>query len=394
MIASCLDSQIRAVDKLSKVNCGALFMEPGTGKTRAVLELLQVTNTDLIFWFTPFQTKDNLKKEIDKWGGLECEIIGIESIQLSDRMYLEVINKLGNSSNATIIVDESLKIKNIEAKRTDRLIELSKMAKYRLILNGTPLSKNLLDLYSQMSFLSPKILNMSYAEFKNTFCEYIKITKNGRVIKDFIKQYHNLEHLYSLIEPFVFESKLSLSVGKQYIDIDYKLSDEEQKYYNELKVKYLDDKELQARNNNIFLLITQKLQHSYSLSQEKFEIVDKLLENVDSSKVIIFAKYIETQKRLKEYYKDIEILSIQKHAYGLNKQDYNIIIFWDKTWDYALREHSEHRTFRTGQLNDCIYYDLTTNTGLDKMMNENINKKGRLLNKFKKLSNEKLKEVL
>lgn len=389
-----LNSQSKAIDKLKKVKCGALFMDAGTGKTRVTLELIRNTETDLIIWFTPFQTKKNLKKEIDKWGGLDCEIIGIESLQNSDRIYLEIFQKLNKSKKAFIIIDESLKIKNIDAKRTKRIIEISKYCEYRLILNGTPLSKNLLDLYSQIYFLSPKILNISFAEFQNIFCEYIQIKQGGKIIKEFIKQYHNIDYLYLLIQPFIFESKLSLSIGQQHINIDYNLSDEEFENHNMLKDKYINNEVLMAKNNNIFLEITQKMQHNYSLSSEKFTIVDKLLSEIDKSKVLIYAKYIDTQKALKEYYKDIQIMSLQKHSFGLNLQSFNAIIFWDKTWDYAQREQVERRIFRTGQIENCIFYDLTGNVGLEKLINDNINRKLKMLEYFKSKTNKELKEVL
>jgi len=394
-----LDSQIKAIDKLNTVKCGALFMEAGTGKTRSAIELIKNTDADYVLWFTPFQTKENLQAEINKWGDLNCDIVGIESIQNSDRIYLELSKKCEQAKKSFIVVDESLKIKNADAKRTGRLIELSKRSEYRLILNGTPLSRNLLDLWSQMEFLSPKILKMGLAEFKNTFCEYIKVTYYSQGFgrsysKEFIKKYHNIDYLYSLIEPFIFESKLSLSIGQQHIDIDYSLTDQEKEQHDKLKEKYLDNEYLLARNNNIFLEITQKMQHNYSSSPSKFEIVDKLLSEIDKSKVLIYAKYIDTQESLAEHYKDVRIMSLQKHSYGLNLQDYNVIIFWDKTWDYAQREQIERRIFRTGQNSECVYYDLTGNVGLENMINQNIEKKRDLLDVFSGMSVEQLKKEL
>lgn len=394
-----LDSQIKAIDKLNAVKCGALFMEAGTGKTRSALELIKNTDADYILWFTPFQTKKNLQAEINKWGGLDCDIVGIESIQNSDRIYLEYNQKCEQARKAFIVMDESLKIKNNEAKRTSRLLELTNMSEYRLILNGTPLSRNLLDLWSQMQFLSPKILKMGLAEFKNTFCEYIKVTYHSQGFgrsysKEFIKKYHNIDYLYSLIEPFIFESKLSLSIGQQHIDIDYSLTDEEKGQHDKLKEKYLDNEYLLARNNNIFLEITQKMQHNYSLSPAKFEIVDKLLSEIDKSKVLIYAKYIDTQEALAKHYKEVRVMSLQKHSYGLNLQDYNVIIFWDKTWDYAQREQIERRIFRIGQSSECVYYDLTGNVGLENMINQNIERKRNILDVFAGMSVEQLKKEL
>lgn len=394
-----LDSQIKAIDKLNAVKCGALFMEAGTGKTRSALELIKNTDADYILWFTPFQTKGNLQAEINKWGGLDCDIVGIESIQNSDRIYLELYQKCEQAKKTFIVVDESLKIKNADANRTQRLLQLSEKSAYRIILNGTPLSRNLLDLWSQMEFLSPKILKMGLAEFKNTFCEYIKVTYHSQGFgrsysKEFIKKYHNIDYLYSLIEPFIFESKLSLSIGQQHIDINYSLTDEEKAQHDKLKEKYLDNEYLLARNNNIFLEITQKMQHNYSLSPSKFEIVDKLLSEIDKSKVLIYAKYIDTQEQLAKHYKDVRIMSLQKHSYGLNLQDYNAIVFWDKTWDYAQREQIERRIFRTGQISNCIYYDLTGNVGLEEMINQNIERKRNLLDVFAGMSIEQLRKEL
>lgn len=374
-------------------------MDAGTGKTRSAMELIKNTDSDYVLWFTPFQTKENLRTEINKWGGLECDIVGIESIQNSDRIFLELIEKLENSRKAFIVVDESLKIKNADANRTKRIVSLSKYSEYRLVLNGTPLSRNLLDLWSQMEFLSPKILKMDLAEFKNTFCEYVKIIHHspGRqrsYTKEFIKKYHNIEYLYSLIEPFIFESKLSLSVGQQHINIEFELTQEEKEQHNNLKTKYLDNEVLLVMNNNIFLEITQKMQHSYSLSPSKFEIVDKLLSEIDKSKVLIYAKYIDTQGQLAKHYKDVRIMSLQKHSYGLNLQDYNAIVFWDKTWDYAQREQIERRIFRTGQISNCVYYDLTGNIGLEGMINQNIERKRNLLDVFAGMSIEQLRKEL
>ena len=394
-----LDSQIKAIGKLNAVKCGALFMEAGTGKTRSALELIKNTDADYILWFTPFQTKENLQAEINKWGGLDCDIVGIESIQNSDRIYLELSQKCEQAKKAFIVVDESLKIKNSDANRTQRLLQLAEKSAYRIILNGTPLSRNLLDLWSQMEFLSPKILKMGLAEFKNTFCEYIKVTYHSQGFgmsysKEFIKKYHNIDYLYSLIEPFIFESKLSLSIGQQHIDIDYSLTDEEKAQHDKLKEKYLDNEYLLAKNNNIFLEITQNMQHNYSLSHSKFEIVDKLLSEIDKSKVLIYAKYIDTQEQLSKHYKDVRIMSLQKHSYGLNLQDYNAIVFWDKTWDYAQREQIERRIFRTGQISNCVYYDLTGNVGLEGMINQNIERKRNLLDVFAEMSVEQLRKKL
>lgn len=390
-----LPQQIKSKEKLSKMKVGAFFMEAGTGKTRPVLELTQEIKPDCIVWFTPFQTKRNLQAELNKWEGINIHIVGIESIQNSDNLYLEIYNKLSQSKRPVLIVDESLKIKNSNAKRTQRLLVLSSLCEYKFILNGTPISRNLLDLWSQFEFLSPNILKMSETQFKNSFCEYktLTIRKPGTWktrSKEWIVKYHNLDYLYKLIEPYVFECNLNLDINKQYVNVPFELQDNEKKEHERIIDKILDNEWLMARPN-FFLELTQKLQNNYSRSIEKLEYLGQILSKNESSKVIVFAKYIETQELLKKKFPEVTILSYQKHSFGLNLQQYNRCIFFDKIWDYALRGQAERRIFRTGQNTDCIFYDLTGNVGLETMIDTNIAKKADLLREFKKLSLEEFK---
>ena len=189
-------------------------MEPGTGKTRTAVELINSSNADFVLFLVPFQTKKNLKQELDKWAlKVTCRIEGIESLSGSDRLYLELRNQLEGCKRAFVVCDESLKIKNLSAKRTQRALELGKMAYYRLILNGTPISRNILDVYAQMEFLSPKILNMSYSQYWNTFVKSKKIF-DGFSERTIVVDSVNIDYLYSLIEPFVFEARLKMGISQ------------------------------------------------------------------------------------------------------------------------------------------------------------------------------------
>jgi len=274
-----LENQQSAKAHLSEWRVGALFMDPGTGKTRVAVELVNATPADLVVWIAPLQTirpKDGLpsiKDEINKWGGfrMPAEFCGVESIQASDRIYLDIRSQIKQAQRPFIVVDESLKIKNANAKRTRRLLELGTMAHYKLILNGTPITRNLLDLWSQMEFISPKILNMSLAQFKNTFCEYTTITKRfggyKTYTKEFITGYENIDYLYSLIRHYVFECDLTLQIKQLYTSIRYCLGEDEKQEYYRLKTKYLDNEKLMTMNNNIFLVVNC-LQNLLSLRSE------------------------------------------------------------------------------------------------------------------------------
>lgn len=400
-----LKNQINKIEKFFELKVGADFGEPGTGKTRSTLELVKASEATLCVWIAPYGTihppegQIGIKEEVAKWGGLGIETMFIapETISSSDRQYLQLYAKLQVSLCTFMVVDESLKIKNWDAKRTRRIIELSKMCEYKMILNGTPISRNLLDLWAQMEFLSPLILKMSQAEYKNTICEYTTVKKRigyRWYQKEFITAYHNVDYLFSIIEPYVYDCNLDLEVGKQYIDLNYDLSSENKEEYQFLKTKYLDDENLQWKNNNIFLEMTMKMQHLYCCTEDKFFVLDEFLKTVDRKKVIIYRKFIESEIELKKRYPDIPIMSIQSHSMSLNMQQYNITVYWDKTWDYAVIDQSAHRTYRTGQDEACRFVQMHGNVNLENLMQENNITKGKLLRYFKNKGYKELMQKL
>lgn len=392
------DNQQAAIDKLRQYKVGALFMEPGTGKTRTACELVKsVPQCDAVLWLTPFQIKDNLREELAKWGLNHVRVEGIESLSASDRLFLDLQRTLTAAQCAFVIVDESLKIKNWEAVRTKRIIELGRLAEYKLILNGTPISRNILDLWAQMEFLSPRILNMDMAEYKNTFCEWTKQTKTmaGRTVtRQWINKHHNIEFLYSLIGHYIYECDLDLETRQQFITLPYTITGEQRAEYQNLKTHYLDNEKLAFLNNNIFLEMTQKMQASYCTASDKFNRLSDILKSNDPDRVIVFTKYIASREAVQARYPKLKVLSYGMHAFGLNLQDHNVTVFWDKTWDYAQREQAERRTYRTGQLQDCIYYDLTGNVGLEDLIDKNIAAKLSLLEYIKQTSIEQIKSDL
>ncbi|CEN53387.1 DEAD/DEAH box helicase [Capnocytophaga canis] len=404
-----LPQQEKALAHRSDWKVGALFMKMGTGKTRVTVELVnQVTDLDLVVYVAPLriiQPKEpNIPKisdEVQKWGGFNAKeviYIGVETIGQSDRQFLQLYKKIATTWKTFLVVDESIKIKNIEAKRTKRLLQLSEMVEYKLILNGEPVTRDLLDLYPQMNFLDPRILRMSLPEFKNTFCKYTTVTKRfggyKEYSKEFITGYENIDYLYSLIGQYVFECDLDLRIQQIYEDVSYSISDEDKQEYYRLKTEYLDDEKLMMMNNNIFLELTQKMQHGYCCSQEKFEAVEKWFGKYPEEKSIIFVKYIRSMEECKRRFPKATVLNYKTGSYGLNLQHLPYTVYFDKTWDYGDVAQSKHRNYRVGQEQDCRYLSLTGDVGLEALISENNKKKIGVSEYLKKISREQLKKVL
>ena len=282
-----MTKQELAFAKLSKLKVGALFMEMGTGKTKIALDLIahNKNKTDYVLWICPFSTKNEIEAERLKWHPeLDIDIVGCETLSQSDREYMRIFQRVMNSK-PFIVVDESLKIKNKEAKRTKRILKLGEHAKYKLILNGTPLSKNVLDLYTQMNFLSPKILDMSFNQFKNQYCEYYIRGQLRGVVK---KQY-NIEHLVSLIRPYIFDSELDIDAKKKYHDFHYFLTREEKEKYSDIKRDMLKG----SYDDLDFFAISTTLQHFYTQTNSYFGLLDDVLERINDQ-AIIFVKYLDS----------------------------------------------------------------------------------------------------
>lgn len=404
-----LPKQTQAITKHLTNKVGALFMKMGTGKTRVSVELVNmVPDIDLVVYVAPLEnikpkneTIQPISTEVNKWGGFKAKeviYVGVESIGMSDRTYLQLYKKISTAWRCFLIVDESIKIKNIDAKRTDRLISLSKMVEYKLILNGEPITRDLLDLWAQFQFLDPEILNMSYAEFKNTFCKYTTITKTfpGRwkkYTKEFITGYENIDYLYSLIGEYVYECDLELNVQQIYETVTYQLSENDLKTYNHLKEKYLDNEMLQYKNNNIFLEMTQKMQHEYCCTEEKFEAVEDWFQTYPQNKSIIYCQYVVSANECRERFSEALVLNYNS-CFGHNLQDRPFTVYFDQTFDWGRVVQSSHRNYRTGQENDCRYLRLVAGVGLGKLYFDNNTKKIGISEYLKKISREQLKEIL
>ena len=391
--------QHEALHQLEQWRVGALFMEPGTGKTRVALSLVNSTPCDAVFWVGPLRTLDAIRSEVEKWGGfsMPAHYCGVESLSASNRIFMELHGRVAAAACPFIVVDESLKIKNAEAKRTRRLLELGKMAEYKLVLNGTPVSRNLMDMWSQMEFISPRILNMSLARFKNTFCKYTTVTKRvgcRSCTREYITGVENVDYLYSLIRHYVYECDLNLRVAQCWHTVCYRVSDENKENYREIRDRYLDDKTLELRNNNIFFAMTTEMQMAYCTDESKLEAVRSILQKVPEEQVIIFCRYISSRKLCESAFPRCTVLSMQKESLGLNLQRFTNTIYFDKVWDYALYVQSTRRTFRTGQEQDCHYWELTGDVGLEQIIDRNIRKKTNMSEYLKKVSLEDMKKEL
>ncbi len=130
------------------------------------------------------------------------DILCINVEALSVGRGIDVARRFLEAHHSMMVVDESTSIKSHKAKRTRNVIALGKIAEYRRIATGTPVTQSPLDLWSQCEFLSPGILGFkSFTGFKSFFSLMSRVVMGHRTFFQ-ITGYRNLDVLTRTISQF------------------------------------------------------------------------------------------------------------------------------------------------------------------------------------------------
>jgi SNF2 family DNA or RNA helicase len=153
----------------------------------------------------------------EKWIASDPEklhilLVGVEGLGISDKYYDSMLPFVTDNKYVMGVCDESSRIKNPEATRTKRCIDIAAMCKFKMILNGTPIALGLHDLWSQYQFLDPNIIGSGdYWAFKSRY-----VVMGGYEDRQIIG-YANTEELMGCVRPYTIE------VGKDVLSLPPKL---------------------------------------------------------------------------------------------------------------------------------------------------------------------------
>lgn len=441
--------QQKAVDKLSRLKVGALFMEQGTGKTITALELCRLRlasgKVDHILWLCPCSTKQSLMSEIKKQSPHALlsviTICGIETLSHSTRTN-EYLLQLVHKSRCYLIVDESLLIKNPYTYRTQHIERLAECCTYKLILNGTPISKNEADLYAQFRILDWRILGYrSYWSFAANHIEFSETTPG------LISRCLNIDYLSRKIEPYTVQilKKDCLILPDKSYHIDYfDLTKDQRNHYNEVADTLLFKLD-EARPETIYRLFTglqavicglrvnfKPDQSGYRhisttpffqnpLKNPRLELLLSAINN--DQKHIIFCNYVHEidslcmilserfgsdsvvrfdgslpgRKRMSElerFRNNAAFLVANRECagYSLNLQFCHNIHYCSNGWDLATRLQSEDRIHRFGQTDPIFIRDICASDTLDEKILSSLYRKEKLLDSFREDIRNKSRE--
>jgi len=463
--------QLSALEKSWDKKVYAYFMEMGTGKSKVLVDNMAMLydkgkiNGALIIapkgvyrnWYSQ-EIPNHLASHIDHktvlWTALTSKTKDKEYQQLfkvdldlhilimnveafSTKKGLEFATRFLNCHNALVAVDESTTIKTPTAKRTKAILALGKLAKYRRILTGSPVTKSPLDLYTQCGFLDEELLGFgSYYSFRNRYAVMRNANFGGRRVQ-LIAGYQRLDELAKILKPFsdrvLKEDCLDLP-EKTYVEREVELTDEQLHTYSTMKAAALAS--LKGKRATAPHVLTQLMRlhqitcghlknDDETITELKSNRVSSLLDLLEEveGKVIIWANYVYDIKHIVaaiakkygedsivQYYGAIPSEMRQKYietfqdpaskarffvgnpqtgGYGITLTAANTVVYYSNGYDLEKRLQSEDRAHRIGQKKAVTYVDLITPKTVDEKIRKALRKK---INIATEIMGEELRE--
>lgn len=209
--------QQEALDKFSDSSEIALFFEMGCGKTATTLWLAQEKykkgeidsvlviapndvhrqwfDEQIPEWITvPFESqcvggRGGAKELYDFNDNNKLKFVCVNVDTFSQPHKWERIVDWSNGNNCMIVLDEATSIKNVESKRTQRIlyefnliqkrgktiVSSQKVNPYRVVLTGTPVTNGPMDLWSIMEFVKPNFFGRNWYSFKKHYGMFTRL---------------------------------------------------------------------------------------------------------------------------------------------------------------------------------------------------------------------------
>jgi len=448
--------QMTALKKSWNKENFAYFMEMGTGKTKVLIDNLAmlydkgkvdgaliiapkgVINTwyeqelpthlpqhienVTVLWQPNINKKyeEKLKTIFEIETALHILIMNVEA--LSTDKGVKYASKFLNSHKTLMAVDESTTIKNPSAKRTKNIIGLGKIAKYKRIMTGSPITKNPLDLYSQCEFLDPWLLDFtSYYAFRNRYAEMKTMHAHGRSIQ-IVDKFKNLSELSETVKTFsdrvLKEDCLDLP-DKIYMKRNIKLSPDQFKLYKQMKDQAIAM--LNGKVTSTMTVLTQLMRlhqitcghftaddgSTQAIANNRVGELMDVLEEIEG-KAIIWAHYQydivniiknvvkkygegsivdyygltpqeDRQPNIKKFQSDPKcrfmVGTPSTGGYGITLTAANTVIYYSNGYDLEKRLQSEDRAHRIGQRKPVTYVDLICDDTVDEKIVKALRKK-------------------
>ena len=429
--------QKEAFMAIKDLDYSAIFHEQGLGKTKIAIDLLLYWLTkrdmDTVMVVTKKQLVKNWEEEFAVHTHIKPKVL---SNNKADNFYVlnspvkAIITNFETLStdkerillflkcrNVGIIIDESTKLKNPEAKLTQDFFELAPFFKLRTIMTGTPVANRPYDIWAQVYFLDAgESLGEDFKEFKeNTdLSNELSVSSKKRMLfQDAVSS------IYEKISHFsVRETKKSCGIElpqKEYITVPAQFEEKQFEIYR----KVIEDLEIEVRKAGEYLIdddsvalkrllrllqITSNprlIDERYVGTSGKEEQLDRLLREIQSreEKCIVWSNYIENieffekkyiqynprkihgsmtieeRNRSVELFKNDESCKVlfatpQAAKEGLTLTVANHVIFYDRGFNLDDYLQAQDRIHRISQKKKCYVYNIMVENSIDEWIDK------------------------
>lgn len=310
-----------------------------------------------------------------------------------------------NNHATTVVLDESIYIKNYRSLQTKACMFFSRNAKRRHCLNGTPIDNNYLDYFSQFTFMHPSILGFDkFISFRNRYAVMGGHMVNNRPVQ--VVGWQNIDELKRKIAPFYrrVTKKEALDLPeKVYQTLEITMDKETEKAYNSMLhnlVVYIDKQIYQA--NIILTKLLRLSQISSGFISQKDDVtgqdtvtrlhahkIKPMLDIVEenSGSTVLFCHFkpeiqvicealekakvpygqihggVKNDKR-EEYIRKFQnnelkvmVCQLQTGGLGIELSAASVVIYMSNPFRWSIRSQSEDRVHRIGVKNCVTYYD-------------------------------------
>ena len=435
----------------------ALFMEMGTGKTKVCIDNIAILydkgkiNATLIIvpngikrnWRNELEIhmadhinyrvgiwsaspKKEEKKELDQLSiiadDLTLLIMNVEALSTTRGRDFARSFLLRNQSMC--VVDESTTIKNHAAARTKNIIKLAELAKYRRIMTGSPVTKSPLDLFSQIQFLDPYLIDQqSYYSFRARYAVVVQRSVGTHSFQHIVK-YQRLDELQEKIKNFstrILKSECLDLPEKLYTKRVVTMTPEQLKAYVEMKKSALtflennkimtaatvltqlirlhqitcghvktDDGEIKAIKNNRIQELLNVLEETtgkviiWAVYRHDIQAIEKSIGDI-YGKESVASYYGDTKDTIRQSIVD-RFMDVNDHlrffvgnpktgGYGLTLTSSHPVVYYSNDYSLEVRMQSEDRAHRIGQTSKVTYVDLMAEHTIDEKIVKLLNAK-------------------
>ncbi|WP_245536756.1 DEAD/DEAH box helicase [Solitalea canadensis] len=352
-------------------------------------------------------TSSDPDKNTNDWGQYEVILISYGTL-------LSAVNFLKKYEFNYIFLDESQNIKNPESQRykAARLLQ----ARNRIVITGTPIENNTVDLYGQLSFACPGLLG-SKQYFRDVYSIPI----------DRLKERRRTQELQNKIKPFILRRTKQQVAGelpeKTTMTLYCEMQPEQRRIYDAYEKEFREfisatDNEL-LKNRSMYVLkgLTRLRQICDSpqllgedrLKGEASAKIDLLMEQIESKmtqhKILVFSQFVSMLDLIREQLDDkgiayvmltgstrnrdsvvnefktnnnirVFLISLKAGGTGLNLTEADYVYLVDPWWNPAVENQAIDRVHRIGQHKNIVAVRLIcAGTVEEKIMNLQESKK-------------------